>query len=81
MTKIAENDEQETLKLQDLLGDNEADLLSNYLSVSIEEIASGTKVSITTVDANPTTYTATLTPDNLGDLQHLVDSSGDIFLE
>jgi len=81
MEKIEESDQQETLDLQDLLGDNEADLLSDYLSVSIETITGGTKVSITTVDDNPTTYTATLTPDNLGDLQYLIDGSGDLFSE
>ena len=81
MKEIEASDKQESLSLQDLLGDNEADLLSDYLSVSIEQIADGTKVSITTVEDNPTTYTATLTPETLGDLQYLVDNSGDMFSE
>jgi len=81
MKKIIENEEADTLSLQDLLIDDQADLLSDYLSVSIENLDAGTKVSVTTVSDNPTTYTATLTAENLGDLQYLVDSSGDMFSE
>lgn len=81
MGKITENAPQGALNLQDLLVDDQADLLSDYLSVSIETVKEGTKVSVTTVDENPTTYTSTLTPESLGDLQYLVDSSDDLFSE
>jgi len=73
--------EKEALNLQDLLVDDQADLLSDYLSVSIESLSNGTKVSVTTVEDNPTTYSSTLSSLTLTDLQYLVDGSGDIFTD
>jgi len=73
--------EQETLNLQDLLVDDQADLLSDYLSVSIESLSEGTKVSVTTVEDNPTTYSSTLSSLAVTDLQYLVDGNGDIFTD
>jgi len=81
MTKLIADEEQETLNLQDLLVDEEADLLSDYLSVSIESLSEGTKVSVTTVEDNPTTYSSTLTAVTVTDLQYLVDGSDDVFTE
>jgi len=81
MAKIIPEDEQETLNLQDLLVDDKADLLSDYLSVSIENLTEGTKVSVTTVEDNPTTYSSTLTAVTVAELQHLLDGSDDIFTE
>ena len=73
--------EQGTLNLQDLLVDDQADLLSDYLSVSIESLNEGTKVSVTTVEDNPITYSSTLSSLAVTDLQYLVDGSGDIFTD
>jgi len=81
MTKLIVDEEQETLNLQDLLMDEEADLLSDYLSVSIESLSEGTKVSVTTVEENPTTYSSTLTAVTVTDLQYLVDGSDNVFTE
>ncbi len=73
--------EQETLNLQDLLVDDQADLLSDYLSVSLESLSEGTKVSVTTVEDNPITYSSTLSSLAVTDLQYLVDGNGDIFTD
>jgi len=73
--------EQGALNLQDLLVDDQADLLSDYLSVSIESLSEGTKVSVTTVEENPTTYSSTLSSLAVTDLQYLVDGNGDIFTD
>lgn len=80
MSKLITEDEQDTLNLQDLLLDEEADILSDYLSISIESLGEGTKVSVTTVEDNPTTYSSTLTAVSVTDLQYLVGDS-DIFTE
>lgn len=81
MSKLIVDEEQETLNLQDLLVDEEADLLSDYLSVSIEVLSEGTKVSVTTVEDNPTTYSSTLTAVSITDLQYLVGAGDDVFTE
>jgi len=71
-----EGDEEEgCLNLNDLLIDDQADLLSEYLSVSIENLGEGTKVSVTTVESNPITYSSTLTALSLTDFHSLIDSS------
>ena len=70
-----------TLNLQDLLVDDDADLLSDYLSVSIESLTEGTKVSVTTVEDTPTIYTATLSSVSVTDLHYLIDGSGDTYDE
>lgn len=72
MAKQTEHD-QETLDLQDLLVDESNDVLSEYLSVSIENLAEGTKVSVTTVEAEPSTYSSTLSGVTLDNLQCLVE--------
>jgi len=67
------DDEQSSLNLQDLLVDESNDVLSEYLSVSIENIGDGTKVSVTTVEDQPATYSATLVGVTVTDLQCLID--------
>lgn len=75
---INEDDNQEeTLNLHDLLEDEQTDTLSEYLSLSIENIGADTKVSVTTVEDNPTTYSSTISGVSFTDLQYLVDSSID----
>jgi len=67
------DNEQNSLDLQDLLVDESNDVLSEYLSVSIENIGDGTKVSVTTVEDQPATYSATLVGVTVTDLQCLID--------
>ncbi|MDF1584061.1 MAG: type I secretion C-terminal target domain-containing protein [Methyloprofundus sp.] len=67
----------EALNLQDLLADEQTDILSEYLSLSIENIGADTKVSVTTVEDNPTTYSSTISGVSFTDLQYLVDSNID----
>lgn len=73
MAKDHLNDEQATLNLQDLLVDESNDVLSEYLSISIENLGDGAKVSVTTVEDQPATYSSTLTGVTLTDLHCLVD--------
>ena len=69
-----ENKQEESLNLQDLLIDEQKDELSDYLSLSIENLGEDTRVSITTVEDNPVTYSSTLSGVSFTDLQYLVDS-------
>jgi len=62
-----------SLNLQDLLTDESNDVLSEYLSVSIESLSEGTKVSVTTVEEQPAVYSATLVGVTVTDLQCLID--------
>jgi len=73
MTNEIVNDEQETLDLQDLLVDETNDVLSDYVSISLESVSEGTKVSVTTVEDQPATYSSTLIGITLTDLHCLVD--------
>jgi len=57
-----------------LLVDESNDVLSEYLSVSIENLGDGTKVSVTTVEDQPATYSATLIGVTVTDLQCLIDA-------
>lgn len=50
----------ESLNLQDLLADEKANNLSDYLSFSISSVGEDAKVSFTTTDAIPTTYSSIL---------------------
>ncbi|MBW6452764.1 MAG: type I secretion C-terminal target domain-containing protein [Methyloprofundus sp.] len=72
-----DNNQEEALNLQDLLADEQTDILSEYLSLSIENIGADTKVSVTTVEDNPTTYSSTISGVSFTDLQYLVDSNID----
>jgi len=73
MTNEIVNDEQETLDLQDLLVDETNDVLSDYVSISLESVSEGTKVSVTTVEDQPATYSSILIGVTLTDLHCLVD--------
>jgi hypothetical protein len=65
---------QETLSLQDLLIDAESDALSDYLALSISLDGQDAKISVTTTDADPTTYSSVLSGIQEVDLQTLLAS-------
>jgi len=69
------NNQQRVLDLQDLLIDEQTDVLTEYLSLSIENIGSDTKVSITTVEDIPTTYSSMLSGVSVTDLNDLMAGS------
>ncbi len=73
MSNEITNNEQEVLDLQDLLVDESNDVLSDYVSISLETFSEGTKVSVTTVEDQPATYSSTLIGITLTDLHCLVD--------
>lgn len=73
----ADNNQEESLNLHDLLVDDQADVLSEYLSLSIETLGEDTKVSVTTVEENPITYSSTLSGVSFTDLQYLADGNTD----
>ena len=79
--KMPDDESGNTLSLHDLLVDDSADLLSDYLSVSLESSTEGTKVSVTTVEDAPIIYTATLSSVSVSDLRYLIDGSGDTYSE
>ncbi|MCF6250594.1 MAG: type I secretion C-terminal target domain-containing protein [Methylococcaceae bacterium] len=76
--KQIENKQEESLNLQDLLIDEKADGLSEYLSLSIENLGENTRVSVTTVEDNPVTYSSTLNGVLFSDLQQLIDVNLDL---
>jgi len=55
-----ENKQKESLNLQDLLIDEQANVLSDYLSLSIENMGEDTKVTFMTIEDNPIKYSTTL---------------------
>lgn len=79
--ELIESKQQESLNLQDLLLDEQANEISDYLSLNIENIGEDTRVSITTVEESPVTYSTTLCGVSLSDLQYLVESSNALFGE
>jgi len=72
-----DDSQKESLNLHDLLADEQSDMLSEYLSLSIESLGMDTKVSVTTIDDNPITYTGTISGVSFSNLQYLVDSNID----
>jgi len=50
--------EKEALSLDDLLVDEKANMLSDYLALSITNLGEDTQVSVTTTDAEPVTYSS-----------------------
>ncbi len=64
--------DRETLSLNDLLVDEQANILSDYLSLSITHLGEDTQVSVTTTDADPVTYTSILYGVASLDLQTLI---------
>lgn len=77
MNDEAENKQEEVLNLHDLLVDSQADELSDYLSLSIENLGNDTKVSVTTIEETPTTYSSTISGISFTDLQYLIDGNND----
>jgi len=77
MSNEITSNEQEVLDLQDLLVDESNDVLSDYVSISLESLGEGTKVSVTTVEDQPATYSSTLIGVTLTDLHCLVDVPAD----
>jgi hypothetical protein len=73
--------QEETLNLQDLLSDEKTDELSEYLSLSFENMGEDTKVSVTTVEDNPTTYSATFNGVTFTDFKYLLDGSIEVLTE
>lgn len=67
------NEEQDVLDLQDLLVDESNDILSEYLSISIENLSGGAKVSVCTVEDQPAMYSSILVGVTVTDLHCLVD--------
>ena len=72
-----DDNQEEALNLEDLLVDEQTDILSEYLSLSIESLGEDTKVSVTTVEDNPITYSSTISGVSFTDLQYLVDGDVD----
>jgi len=81
MTDKQINPQQESLNLQDLLIDEQADILTDYLSVSIENLGADTKVSVTTVEDMPNTYSSTLSNVTFTDFQYLIEGNINTFHE
>lgn len=73
MTIETASNETDSLNLEDLLVDKSNDVLSEYLSISIENLGEGAKVSVTTVEDQPATYSSVLTGITLTDLHCLLD--------
>jgi len=73
MVNETTSDGHEALDLQDLLLDESNDILSDYVSISLEPVSEGTRVSVTTVEDQPATYSGTLTGVTLTDLHCLVE--------
>ncbi len=65
----------ESLNLYDLLIDEKVDELTEYLSLSIESIGSNTKVSLTTVEEIPTTYSTFFNQASSTALQELIEGN------
>lgn len=70
------NNQEEVLNLHDLLVDEKADELSEYLSLSIENLGEDTLVTVTTVENTPTTYSTTISGISISSLQYVV--GGDV---
>ncbi len=68
-----ENKQEQSLNLHDLLIDEQADGLSDYLSLSIETMGVDTRVSVSTVEDIPLTYSSILSGVSFTDLQNLID--------
>lgn len=66
------NNLQQTFNLQDLLLAEQANLLTEYLSLSIENLGPDTKVSVTTVEEIPTIYSAMFSNVLFSDLNYLI---------
>lgn len=76
---IDERTEDDVLNLKDLLIDEKGDELSEYLSLSIENLGEDTRVTVTTVEECPTTYSSILSGESFINLQYLADTTTDSF--
>ena len=54
---------------------------SDYLSLSIENLGKDTRISVSTVEENPVTYSSTLSGVSFADLQYMVDGNIDSVCE
>lgn len=70
-------DEKQSLSLQDLLDDQQDDILSDYVSLSLNNQGGNTRVSVTTVEDTPITYLETLWGVSLTDLRWLENQDSD----
>lgn len=61
-----------TLTLADLLIHEPGSPLSEYCSLSLHCDQNHAEISLTTTDANPTTYSTTIVADAISDLQSLI---------
>lgn len=77
---LEENGHETALSLQDLLVDEKEDELSEYLSLSIENLGNDTLVTVTTVEDSPITYSTTLNGVSISSLQYLVDGEVDTII-
>ncbi|MCK5890008.1 MAG: hypothetical protein KAG19_08695 [Methylococcales bacterium] len=68
-----EEGQEESLNLYDLLVETDVSGLSDYLSLSIENLGEDTRVTVTTVEDAPVTYSSMLSGVSISDLQHVVD--------
>jgi hypothetical protein len=64
---------EKVLNLYDFLVDEKSNKLSEYLSLSIEAKGEATKVSVTTVEDIPTTYSSVLNSLSITGLQDLMN--------
>jgi hypothetical protein len=64
---------EKVLNLYDFLVDEKSNKMSEYLSLSIEAKEEGTKVSVTTVEGIPTTYSSVLNSLSITGLQDLMN--------
>ena len=74
---LEENNHETALSLQDLLVDEKQDELSEYLSLSLENLGSDTVVTVTTVEDSPITYSTTLNGISISSLQYMIDGEID----
>ncbi|MCK5829980.1 MAG: type I secretion C-terminal target domain-containing protein [Methylococcales bacterium] len=74
---LKENNQEESLNLHDLLVDEKADELSEYLSLSIESLGDDTLVTVTTVESTPIIYSSTISGVSISNLQYMVDTEID----
>ena len=76
-----ESNQEASLNLYDLLVDEKSNELSEYLSLSLKTLGSDTKVSITTVEDSPTTYSSIFNDISITGLQNLENSNMDFVSE
>ena len=70
-----QEDNKKTLDLFDLLDDEQADVLSEYLTVSITNDGENTKVTVTTTEEAPTAYSSVFLGVTAHSLQSLIPDS------